>query len=181
METEERDRTHGGVVRAAADRLGPRRVGLVDPPSEVGSPRGAAGLALRVLGDVADGRLSPLPVAVQFWDGTRLGSDGAAAVVVRNPSAVAHLLRAPGQLGLARAWVDGSLDVNGDLEPVLRARGAFAGVRLSAADRARLGMAALRLVGWRLLRSPPVPAVEARLRGRRQSLARDRDAVAAPL
>jgi cyclopropane-fatty-acyl-phospholipid synthase len=78
---------------------------------------------------------------------------------------------------LARAWVDGSLDVDGDLEAVLRVRGAFAGLRLSAADRLRVATAALRVVGRRALRFPPVPAVEAHLSGRRRTLARDRRAV----
>jgi cyclopropane-fatty-acyl-phospholipid synthase len=97
--------------------------------------------------------------------------------VIRDPAAVAHLLRAPSQLGLARAWVDGSLDVDGDLETVLQARSAFRGVRLSATDRARLALAALRVLGPRALRPPAIPQIETRVSGRRRSLARDRDAV----
>ncbi|MGH2930886.1 MAG: class I SAM-dependent methyltransferase, partial [Solirubrobacteraceae bacterium] len=88
-----------------------------------------------------------------------------------------HLLRAPGQLGLVRSWVDGSLDVDGDLEAVLRTRQAFQGVELSALDRVRLAQAALRVAGVRLLRPPRIPRIEARLRGTRRSLIRDRTAV----
>ena len=179
METERgRSQSRGGATSASVDRRGPGRAELIDR-SRVGadSLSGVAAVARRVLNDVADGRLSRPQVTLRFWDGSELPSDGAAAVVVRDPAAVVHLLRAPGQLGLARAWVDGSLDVDGDLEAVLEARRAFTGVHLSAADRARLGIAALRIVGARLLRRPPIPAIEARLRGRRQSLARDRDAV----
>jgi cyclopropane-fatty-acyl-phospholipid synthase len=139
--------------------------------------RGVAAAADRALTDIAGGRLSRPQVTVRFWDGSEIPSDGPAAVVIRDPAAVVHLLRSPGQLGLARAWVDGSLDVDGDLEAVLRTRGAFSGIRLSAADRARLGVAAARIAGARLLRIPPIPAIEARLKGGRRSLRRDRDAV----
>ncbi|HUO71438.1 MAG TPA: cyclopropane-fatty-acyl-phospholipid synthase family protein [Solirubrobacteraceae bacterium] len=126
---------------------------------------------------MADGRLAAPPVTVRFWDGSELSADGPASVVVRDPAALVHLLHAPGQLGLARAWVDGSLDVDGDLEDVLRTRAAFRDVQFSAADRARLGVGALRILGARLLRPDAVPAIEARPRGRRRSLARDREAV----
>lgn len=151
---------------------GPTRV-VVHPGS-----RGVAAAAGRALAEVADGTLARLPVTLRFWDGSELSSaDGAPVVVLRDPAALAHVLRAPTQIGLARAWVDGSLDVEGDLEAVLRVRGAFAGVRVSAADRARLLAAALHAVGARALRPPPIPPVEARLHGHRHWLARDRDAV----
>jgi cyclopropane-fatty-acyl-phospholipid synthase len=114
---------------------------------------------------------------MRFWHGSTLPSDGDAAIVIRDPVAVSHLLRAPGQLGLARAWVDGSLDVDGDLEMVLESRHALDGARLSATDRVRIATAALKVLGPRLLQRPPIPAIEARLRGRRKTLARDRDAV----
>ena len=132
--------------------------------------------ARSVLSQVADGRLTRLPVTLRFWDGSELSSGGP-VVVLRDPTALAHLLRAPGQLGLARAWVDGSLDVEDDLEAVLRVRGAFAGIHLSATDRARVAAAAVRLLGPGLLRPAPVPPIEARLGGRRHWLARDRQAV----
>jgi cyclopropane-fatty-acyl-phospholipid synthase len=118
-------------------------------------------------------------VTLRFWDGSELRGDDVSdrVVILRDPSALAHLLRSPGQLGLARAWVEGSLDIEGDLESVLRARGAFAGVRVSPPDRARLAAAALRALGPRALKPPPIPPIEARLHGRRHWLTRDRDAV----
>jgi cyclopropane-fatty-acyl-phospholipid synthase len=131
-----------------------------------------------VLDEIAGGRLSPPPVTLRFWDGSELPADGRPAVAVRDPAAIVHLLRASrGQLGLARAWVDGSLDVEGDLEEVLRARAAFKGIRLSARDKARVALAALRAAGLRIVRPAPTPAIEARVAGRRRSLARDRAAV----
>jgi cyclopropane-fatty-acyl-phospholipid synthase len=118
-------------------------------------------------------------VAVRFWDGSELPPQGewAATVLVGDPEAVGHLLRAPGQLGLARAWVRGLIDVDGDLEAVLRARGAFHGVRVSSATRARVALTAVQLAGRESLRRPAIPAIEARPRGRRTSLSRDRGAV----
>ena len=133
--------------------------------------------AQRILSHVAGGRLSRPPVSLRFWDGSELPASGRPAVVVRSPAVLAHIMHTPGQLGLARAWVDGSLDVDGSLEDVLEARNVLAGLRISVQDRARLALTALRLAGARLLRSPPVPAVEARLRGRARTLDRDRDAV----
>jgi cyclopropane-fatty-acyl-phospholipid synthase len=135
-----------------------------------------------VLSAVGDGRFVHPPLTVRFWDGSELRAPAgmgspAATVVVRDPAALVHLLRAPSQLGLARAWVDGSLEVEGDLETVLWARTAFAGFHLSSADLARLARAAVHAVGTGLLRPPPVPSIEARLRGRRHWRARDRAAV----
>ena len=142
-------------------------------------PTGIAALAKSLLSEVADGRLARPPVTLRFWDGTELraAADVPATAVIRDPGALIHLLRAPGQLGLARAWVDGSLDVEGDLEAALQTRHAFAEIDLSRADRARLARGAVRVLGTKLLRPPPVPAIEARLRGRRHWLGRDRAAV----
>ncbi len=140
---------------------------------------GVAALAHRLLSQVADGRLARPPLTVRFWDGTELRGDSSetGTVVLRDPAALIHMLRAPGQLGLARAWVDGSLDVEGDLEAVLRTRTAFAAVNLSPTDRARIARTAIAALGTRLLRPPRVPEIEARLSGRRHWLARDRAAV----
>ena len=90
-------------------------------------------------------------------------------------SALSQLLYRPGQLGLARLWVDGSLTVHGDLEPVLAKRRQLEGIRLSALDRLRL--AAVRMAGLRVLRRPPIPSIEARVRGGVALAARDRNAV----
>jgi cyclopropane-fatty-acyl-phospholipid synthase len=102
---------------------------------------------------------------------------GAPNVIVRSPDAVAHVLHEPSQLGLARAWVSGALDVDGDVEDALALRDYFGDAQLSAADRAALAAAAVRVAGPGVLRRPSVPATEAHGRGRRHSLARDRAAV----
>ncbi|MEV0317287.1 class I SAM-dependent methyltransferase [Streptomyces sp. NPDC050658] len=62
---------------------------------------------------------APLPVRIRAWDGSEAGPPGASALVVRSRRALRHLLWKPGELGLARAWVAGDLDVEGDLYEAL--------------------------------------------------------------
>ncbi|MFF5497981.1 class I SAM-dependent methyltransferase [Streptomyces aquilus] len=62
---------------------------------------------------------APLPVRVRAWDGSQAGPPGAPALVLRNRRAVRRLLYRPGELGLARAWVAGDLDIDGDLYTAL--------------------------------------------------------------
>ncbi|MER7933890.1 MULTISPECIES: cyclopropane-fatty-acyl-phospholipid synthase family protein [unclassified Streptomyces] len=57
----------------------------------------------------------PLPVRLRAWDGSQAGPPDAPAIVIRNRRALRYLLFKPGELGLARAWVAGDLDIEGDL------------------------------------------------------------------
>lgn len=66
-----------------------------------------------------------LPVRIRAWDGSEAGPPGAPALVVRNRRALRRLLWKPGELGLARAWVAGDLDVEGDLYQALDAMAEF--------------------------------------------------------
>jgi cyclopropane-fatty-acyl-phospholipid synthase len=147
-----------------------------------------ASTARDTLQRLADGRLAHLPVTVRFWDGSVLEGEQAAdrrssephpapVVVARNRRALSHLVHEPGELGLARAWVDGSLIASSDLEDVLATRRTFPSVSLSLRDRLRLMLAAVRAAGLAGVRRPPVPAVEASVTGRRHSLSRDRTAI----
>ncbi|HZF89434.1 cyclopropane-fatty-acyl-phospholipid synthase family protein [Streptomyces sp.] len=70
------------------------------------------GLLEQVLG-------APLPVRIRAWDGSQAGPPGAPTLVVRHRRALRRLLWKPGELGLARAWVAGELDVEGDLYTAL--------------------------------------------------------------
>ena len=143
---------------------------------------------------IAGGKLPGLPLPVRFWDGSVLPARRAAptadsstnghsdtsragAVVTVSRRAVAHVLHTPGQLGLARAWVDGSLGLEGDLEQVLAARHEFDGVSLTRRDRALVALDAIRAAGPAVLRRPPVPSIEARVDGGRHSRPRDGEAV----
>jgi cyclopropane-fatty-acyl-phospholipid synthase len=111
-----------------------------------------------------------------MWDGTQLASTngGGPTFFVRSPDAVAHALRAPGQLGMGRAYVSGALEVD-DLDAVLETLDGWQPPPLDRATRARLLLAAARACGPRL--PPRPPQAELRPRGRRHSRARDARAV----
>jgi cyclopropane-fatty-acyl-phospholipid synthase len=116
------------------------------------------------------------PFALRIWDGTELPATvpGAPVFTVRSPTAVAHLLRAPGQLGLGRAYAAGELEAD-DLDRVIGLLDSFRAPALDRATRLRLTAAAVRACG--LSRPPRVPASELRPQGRRHSRARDARAV----
>ena len=131
-----------------------------------------------VLQDVAG---VDLPVRLRAWDGSETGPVGGPVLVIRSRRALRRLVWSPGELGLARAYVTGDIDVDGDLADGFRRVWAAArtrpsaGVRLTTADRLRAVGAAVRLgaVGPR----PKVPASEARLAGGLHTRARDREAI----
>src|SRR5829696_2774553 len=126
--------------------------------------------------DELERALPSRPFAVEFWDGTRLASTngGGPTFSVRSPDALAHALRAPGQLGLGRAYVSGELAVD-DLDAVLELLDSWQPPRLERRAQARLALAAVRATG--LVRPPAVPKTELRPRGRRHSPERDARAV----
>ena len=122
---------------------------------------------------------------VRFWDGTELpptasngDGDGARAggptFLVRSPKAVAHLVRAPGELGLGRAYVAGELEVD-DLDKAIDLIDDFEEPHVDRATRVRLSIAALRACGLTL--PPRAPKGELRLKGRSHSKERDSKAV----
>src|SRR5215207_8926908 len=81
------------------------------------------------------------PFAVELWDGTRLASTngGGPTFSLRSPDALAHALRAPGQLGLGRAYVSGELAVD-DLDEVLELLDSWQPPRLDRLAQARLAL-----------------------------------------
>ncbi len=122
---------------------------------------------------------SAIPVKVTFWDGSSVGSDSSVGTLhVRSADAVRRILWAPGELGLARAFVTGDLDLEGDLYTLLR-------VLRDASPRD------LRSVGWRAVPSmvtaarklgalgPPLPppSEESHPAGRVHSRKRDARAI----
>ena len=117
------------------------------------------------------------PFEVEFWDGRRLPATRGTGVPrfrVRSPQAVAHALRAPGQLGIARAYVSGQLEVD-DIGAAIRLLDSWEPPPLRLADRARLALSAARACGVGPLPSPPL--MELPPRGRRHSRERDARAV----
>jgi len=60
------------------------------------------------------------PVEFRAYDGSRAGAEGSPVrITIRSPVAVSYLAQAPGELGLARAYVSGHIDVDGDMYSVL--------------------------------------------------------------
>ncbi len=116
------------------------------------------------------------PFTVRFWDGTAVPASepGSPTFTIRSPGALAHVLRAPGELGVGRAYVAGLIEVD-DLEGALRIVDTFEAPPLSRRQQARLALALLRACG--LLTPPRRPATELRLSGERHTIARDRRAV----
>ena len=57
----------------------------------------------------------------EFWDGSGIGpTDGIGTLRVRSVDALRRILWAPGELGVARAFVAGDLTVEGDIYTLLR-------------------------------------------------------------
>src|SRR5690348_5927608 len=73
-----------------------------------------------------EARLSgPLPAAVRFWDGSEFGpgEPGSAedTILVHNRRGLSYAVMRPDQVGIARAWVMGDIELDGDLERVMMA------------------------------------------------------------
>jgi cyclopropane-fatty-acyl-phospholipid synthase len=126
-----------------------------------------------------------LPVRLRAWDGSEAGPAGAPTVVLRSPLALRRALWAPGELGLARAYVSGDLDFEGDLTEGLRR--AFRAARPAQSARAwgpgrwadAVSASALAASRLGVLGPPPTPPEsEIRHSGRRHSRARDRAVIA---
>src|SRR4051812_33958732 len=134
-----------------------------------------------VLGTVLE--VDELPIRLRAWDGSIAGPEAAPVVTVRSPRALRRLVWAPGELGLARGYVAGELDVDGDLFTTFGALSSagrlapdasFTGLSLAARLSLVRTAAALRLIGP----PPPPPPEEVRLRGRGRRHSRGRDAAA---
>jgi cyclopropane-fatty-acyl-phospholipid synthase len=134
----------------------------------------AAG-ATAPLREALDAAIPERPFTVRLWDGTALESpNGGPTFTVRSPQALGHILRAPGQLGVGRAYVTGALDVD-SVDAALQLLDEWKPPPVDARARARLAAAAVRAGALRSV--PRVPDAELRPRGRRHSITRDRRSV----
>jgi cyclopropane-fatty-acyl-phospholipid synthase len=134
------------------------------------------------LADVFESIAGPdAPVEFHAYDGSRAGTeDSPVRITVRDRAAVSYLAQAPGAMGLARAYVSGQLDVDGDMHTALARMVGVQRVKLSTAERLKL----LRQLGGPKILFPrlPPPPQEVRLRrrwllGRRHSRRRDATAI----
>ena len=139
-----------------------------------------------------------LPVRLRAWDGSEAGPATGPVLVVRSARALRRVLWRPGELGLARAYISGDLDVEGDVSDGLRlvldavrqgskprASAPLAPAALAARAQGALAYAPAAVAAVRaaaqlkvLGAPPPPPACELRVRGRLHSRSRDRAVIA---
>ena len=111
-----------------------------------------------------------LPVRIEAFDGSAAGEAQApVTIVVRNRDALRRVLTHPGELGLARAYVAGDLDVEGDLD-------ALVSLEVPSFDLKRhvpAIRALARTFGTSIFTPLAPPSIEARSRGAMHSRRRD--------
>ncbi|MFD8562608.1 class I SAM-dependent methyltransferase [Streptosporangium canum] len=103
----------------------------------------------KVIGPQADIRFAA-------YDGSKAGPPSAdISIEVKSPAAVAYLAQAPGELGLARAYVSGHLDVQGDMYNLLSRMWSLTINDIPTSEK----LAAVRALGIKplLMRVPPPP------------------------
>ena len=126
--------------------------------------------------DIISGVVGPdVPVRVIAYDGSKAGPDSSeVALRISSPRALARLATAPGTLGLARAYVAGDIEVEGELYALLDAMADLALNDVTRAERS----------GWRAgccrcgcATGRPRPTSSTGPPGRLHSKARDRRAI----
>ena len=118
-----------------------------------------------------------LPLAFEAFDGSRAGpADALCTISIRDPRALNYVATAPSDLGLARAYVAGYMDLEGDMfTALMMVAGEHVG-SLSWSDRWRV----LAGLGPQILKPIPPPPQETRpgpLWGLRHSIKRDSKAI----
>ncbi|KXK62193.1 cyclopropane-fatty-acyl-phospholipid synthase [Micromonospora rosaria] len=149
------------------------------PPTPGRRPRATVADVIRTMTD------GDLPVRVSGYDGSAVGSaQHGITLAVRSERGLSYLLTAPGDLGMARAYVSGDLALEG-----VHPGDPYEALRLLK-DEVRLRTPAVtevvelvRRLGWERLLPPPPPPQEALprwrrvLRGLRHSRVRDSSAI----
>ncbi|HEV7526284.1 MAG TPA: class I SAM-dependent methyltransferase, partial [Acidimicrobiia bacterium] len=129
------------------------------------------GLAAAIAGFLG----TDIPIAIDCYDGSHLGPTGTAArIVVRSPKALRYVLTGPGEIGFARAYVAGEIEVEGDIFEALALRDNLPEVKVTPREWLLLA----RATGIYGLKPLPPPPEEARVRGRRHSKERDAAVIA---
>ena len=113
-------------------------------------------------------------VGFRAYDGSSAGpQDGDAILEVRNRRAVEYLAGAPSQLGLARAYVNGALEIVGDPYIALSRLYPMKLTHLTTSDKIALGKKFAPYV----MKRPAPPPQERKLGGSRHSKKRDAEAI----
>jgi cyclopropane-fatty-acyl-phospholipid synthase len=119
----------------------------------------------------------PIPIRLRAWDGSTVGPDDAPMLIIRNKRALRRIMWQPNELGLARAYVSGDLDLEGDLYEALSRLASLIwrspdikdiSLRAVVVDTLRLGV---------LGTQPKPPPEEMVVTGSRHSKRRDRQAI----
>ena len=116
------------------------------------------------------------PFTVALWDGSSVpaSNGGGPTFTIASPTALGHVLRAPSQLGVGRAYVSGGIDVD-DIDAALDLLARWSPPPLDAGAKRRIALGAVRAGALRAI--PRVPEMELRPKGRRHSILRDQRAV----
>jgi cyclopropane-fatty-acyl-phospholipid synthase len=118
------------------------------------------------------------PVQFVFWDGSTTEATSCPGIVVfRSPRALTRLIWAPNELGVARGFIGGDIDIDGNIFPILRALHAWMSDVRQFWPRSLVSelRTAIRLG---VIGRPPTPPVEEiRLTGWRHSKLRDAAAI----
>jgi cyclopropane-fatty-acyl-phospholipid synthase len=129
------------------------------------------GLAAAIAGFLG----SDLPVRIDCYDGSCVGpAPSGTRIVVRSPKALRYIVGAPGELGFARAYVAGEIDLEGDIFEALQLRDNLPDVKVTP----REWFALARVAGTDALRPLPAPPEEVRVHGRRHTKERDAAVIA---
>jgi cyclopropane-fatty-acyl-phospholipid synthase len=119
-----------------------------------------------------------LPIRVEAYDGsvaepTVPSPANDVTLKILRRDAISRILTHPGELGVARAYIAGDIEVDGDLDPIFEL--ALPPVRQLLSPH-KIG-SLLRDVGLSALRPVQPPSIEARVSGALHSRSRDRQAV----
>ena len=128
-----------------------------------------------VVAQLLDGQL---PFRVEGFDGsvtepTVVSRANELTLKVLSPHALVRVLRRPGELGLARAFVAGDLEIEGDLDALF----SLEFPPLTHLFAPSMIASVLSIVGPHALRPLAPPRIEAHQRGALHSRRRDRDAI----
>jgi cyclopropane-fatty-acyl-phospholipid synthase len=116
------------------------------------------------------------PFAIEFWDGSSLPptNGGGPTFRLESRKALGHALRAPGQLGIGRAYVTGDIGVD-DLDAALKVVLNWQPPAVDRSDRIKLLGAAVRAAGPMV--PPAPPSAELKPKGKLHSITRDKRSV----
>jgi cyclopropane-fatty-acyl-phospholipid synthase len=131
------------------------------------------------LKDALASALPERPFRLELWDGTALdsttnGGPPGPTFRLTSPTALGHVLRAPSQLGVGRAYVSGGIDVD-DVDAALRLLANWSPPPIDTRAKKDIALAAVKAGALRSI--PKVPEMELRPKGKRHSILRDKRAV----